>query len=186
MAEMLETAEILHNATPQSLIILDEVGRGTSTYDGLAIAWSTVEYIIKHVQAKTLFATHYHELSELKNIYPQVKNFTMKIREWENEIIFMRKLVEGVCDKSYGIHVAALAGLPLELIEKAKEISVELEKKEEDIKNKMDRKRKQLTLFSPPPSYSKVIDLLKQIDPDGITPRDALNLLYKIKEELEK
>jgi len=186
MAEMLETAEILHNATSQSLIILDEVGRGTSTYDGLAIAWSTVEYIIKHVKAKTLFATHYHELSELKNIYPQVKNYTMKIREWENEIIFMRKLVEGVCDKSYGIHVAALAGLPFELIERAKEISIELEKKEEDIKNRMDKKRKQLSLFSIPPSHSKVINLLKQINPDGITPKDALNLLYKIKEELKK
>ncbi len=119
MAEMLETAEILHQATAQSLVILDEVGRGTATYDGLAIAWAVAEHLYKHIRAKTLFATHFHELSQLAERYVGVKNYTVSVREWEGRIIFLRKVVPGVSSRSYGVHVAQLAGLPPDVVARA-------------------------------------------------------------------
>jgi DNA mismatch repair protein MutS len=130
MVEMNETANILNNATAKSLVILDEIGRGTSTFDGLSIAWSVAEHLHNEVKAKTLFATHYHELTELARTCSAVKNYNVAVREWSDQIIFIRKIVEGGTDKSYGIHVARLAGLPRPVIERAKEILRNLEESE--------------------------------------------------------
>jgi DNA mismatch repair protein MutS len=130
MVEMSETANILNNATTRSLIILDEIGRGTSTFDGLSLAWSIVEHLHNAVGAKTLFATHYHELTELAARLPRVKNFNVAVREWNDQIVFLRKIVEGATDKSYGIQVARLAGVPKTVLERAKEILVNLEESE--------------------------------------------------------
>jgi len=127
---MNETANILNNATAKSLVILDEIGRGTSTFDGLSIAWSVAEHLHNEVKAKTLFATHYHELTELARTCSAVKNYNVAVREWSDQIIFIRKIVEGGTDKSYGIHVARLAGLPRPVIERAKEILRNLEESE--------------------------------------------------------
>jgi DNA mismatch repair protein MutS len=123
MIEMIETANILNNSTPKSLIVLDEVGRGTSTFDGVSIAWAVAEYIHnnEHVQARTLFATHYHELTELEFSLQKVKNYNIAVKEWNDKIIFLRKIVKGGTDRSYGIHVAQLAGLPQEVIKRATE-----------------------------------------------------------------
>jgi len=132
MVEMNETANILNNATSRSLIILDEIGRGTSTFDGISIAWSVVEYIHNNTKAKTLFATHYHELTELSMTLDSVKNYNIAVKEWNDEIIFLRKIASGGADKSYGIQVARLAGLPKEVIERAKEVLSNLENKEFD------------------------------------------------------
>ena len=130
MVEMSETANILNNATPRSLIILDEIGRGTSTFDGLSLAWSIVEHLHNQVGAKTLFATHYHELTELAQRLPRIKNYNVAVREWHDAIVFLRKIVEGGTDKSYGIQVARLAGVPKEVVERAKQILVNLEESE--------------------------------------------------------
>ena len=130
MVEMCETANILNNATPRSLIILDEIGRGTSTFDGLSLAWSIVEHLHNQVGAKTLFATHYHELTELAARLPRLKNFNVAVREWHDQIVFLRKIVEGGTDKSYGIQVARLAGVPKGVLERAKEILRNLEESE--------------------------------------------------------
>ena len=130
MVEMTETANILNNATPRSLIVLDEIGRGTSTFDGLSLAWSIVEHLHNQVGAKTLFATHYHELTELAARLPRLKNFNVAVREWRNQIVFLRKIVEGDTDKSYGIQVARLAGVPREVLERAKQILSNLEESE--------------------------------------------------------
>jgi DNA mismatch repair protein MutS len=130
MVEMTETANILNNATPRSLIVLDEIGRGTSTFDGLSLAWSIVEHLHNQVGAKTLFATHYHELTELSVRLPRLKNFNVAVREWHDQIVFLRKIVEGGTDKSYGIQVARLAGVPKEVLERAKVILGNLEESE--------------------------------------------------------
>ncbi|HZQ47427.1 MAG TPA: DNA mismatch repair protein MutS, partial [Verrucomicrobiae bacterium] len=130
MVEMSETANILNNATARSLIILDEIGRGTSTFDGLSLAWSIVEHLHNQVGAKTLFATHYHELTELAGRLPRLKNFNVAVREWNDQIVFLRKIVEGGTDKSYGIQVARLAGVPKAVLERAKEILHNLEESE--------------------------------------------------------
>ena len=130
MVEMTETANILNNATPRSLVVLDEIGRGTSTFDGLSLAWSIVEHLHNQVGAKTLFATHYHELTELAVRLPRLKNFNVAVREWRDQIVFLRKIVEGGTDKSYGIHVARLAGVPKEVLERAKVILSNLEESE--------------------------------------------------------
>jgi DNA mismatch repair protein MutS len=128
MVEMNETANIANNATSRSLVILDEIGRGTSTFDGLSIAWSVAEFLHDVVQCKTLFATHYHELTELANARAGVKNYTVAVREWNDQIIFLRKIVAGGADRSYGIQVARLAGLPVPILERAKEILANLER----------------------------------------------------------
>ncbi|MFQ3671497.1 MAG: DNA mismatch repair protein MutS, partial [Verrucomicrobiia bacterium] len=127
MVEMNETANILNNATRDSLIILDEIGRGTSTFDGLSIAWAVAEHLHNEVKAKTLFATHYHELTELAASLPGVKNFNVAVREWNDQIVFLRKIVPGGADKSYGIQVARLAGLPRPVLDRAKRILRNLE-----------------------------------------------------------
>jgi DNA mismatch repair protein MutS len=130
MVEMSETANILNNATPRSLVVLDEIGRGTSTFDGLSLAWSIVEHLHNQSGAKTLFATHYHELTELAARLPRLKNFNVAVREWNDQIVFLRKIVPGATDKSYGIHVARLAGVPKSVLERAKEILGNLEQSE--------------------------------------------------------
>jgi DNA mismatch repair protein MutS len=130
MVEMCETANILNNATPRSLIVLDEIGRGTSTFDGLSLAWSIVEHLHNRVGAKTLFATHYHELTELAARLPRLKNFNVAVREWRDQIVFLRRIVEGGTDKSYGIHVARLAGVPKDVLDRAREILRNLEESE--------------------------------------------------------
>jgi DNA mismatch repair protein MutS len=130
MVEMNETANITNNATERSLVILDEIGRGTSTFDGLSIAWSVAEYLHDEVKARTLFATHYHELTELELTRAGVRNYNIAVREWNDQIIFLRKIIKGGADKSYGIQVARLAGLPAEIIARAKEILSNLEQHE--------------------------------------------------------
>ncbi|RYD69481.1 MAG: DNA mismatch repair protein MutS, partial [Verrucomicrobiaceae bacterium] len=130
MVEMCETANITNNATARSLIILDEIGRGTSTFDGLSIAWSVAEYLHDEIRARTLFATHYHELTDLARTRSGVKNFNVAVREWNDQIIFLRKIIPGGADKSYGIQVARLAGLPSRIIERSKEILANLEQQE--------------------------------------------------------
>jgi DNA mismatch repair protein MutS len=129
MVEMNETANILNHATPKSLVVLDEIGRGTSTFDGLSIAWAVAEFLHK-IGAKTLFATHYHELTELAVTLPRVKNYNVAVREWHDQVIFLHKILPGGTDKSYGIQVARLAGLPKEVLERAKEVLANLEEAE--------------------------------------------------------
>ena len=159
MVEMTETARILNTATPRSLVILDEIGRGTSTYDGISLAWSVVEYLHDHVGCRTLFATHYHELTDLEKSLSGVKNLNVAVREWQDEVVFLHKIVEGAADKSYGIHVARLAGVPREVIERSKEILAQLEEEHLDAEGraKIARPRPaekptqlQLTLFGRP------------------------------------
>jgi len=156
MVEMTETANILNNATPRSLIVLDEIGRGTSTFDGLSLAWSIVEHLHNVVGAKTLFATHYHELTELAQRLPRLKNFNVAVREWHDQIVFLRKIVEGGTDKSYGIHVARLAGVPKEVLERAKVILGNLEESELTPEGTVRQPRRQqdrdkLKQLAPPP-----------------------------------
>jgi DNA mismatch repair protein MutS len=157
MVEMCETANILNNATPRSLVILDEIGRGTSTFDGLSLAWSIVEHLHNQVGAKTLFATHYHELTELAARLPRLKNFNVAVREWHEQIVFLRRIVEGATDKSYGIQVARLAGVPRTVLERAKEILRNLEESEltpegnvrQSTRRQQDRDK--LKQLAPPP-----------------------------------
>jgi DNA mismatch repair protein MutS len=156
MVEMSETANILNNATARSLIILDEIGRGTSTFDGLSLAWSIVEHLHNQVGAKTLFATHYHELTELAQRLPRIKNYNVAVREWHDSIVFLRKIVEGGTDKSYGIQVARLAGVPKEVVERAKQILVNLEESELTPEGNVRQPRRQqerdkLKQLAPPP-----------------------------------
>ncbi len=156
MVEMSETANILNNATARSLIILDEIGRGTSTFDGLSLAWAIVEHLHNQVGAKTLFATHYHELTELAGRLPRLKNFNVAVREWHDQIVFLRKIVEGGTDKSYGIQVARLAGVPATVIERAKVILGNLEESELTPEGNVRRQRRQqdrekLRKLAPPP-----------------------------------
>jgi DNA mismatch repair protein MutS len=154
MVEMTETANILNNGTPRSLVVLDEIGRGTSTFDGLSLAWSIVEHLHNQVGAKTLFATHYHELTELSARLPRLKNYNVAVREWRDQIVFLRKIVEGGTDKSYGIHVARLAGVPKEVLERAKGILRNLEESEltpEGNVRPQTRERGKLQNLTPPP-----------------------------------
>jgi DNA mismatch repair protein MutS len=143
MVEMTETANILNNATARSLIVLDEIGRGTSTFDGLSLAWSIVEHLHNQVGAKTLFATHYHELTELSARLPRLENFNVAVREWHDQIVFLRKIVEGGTDKSYGIQVARLAGVPKDVLERAKQILSNLEESELTPEGNVRQPRKQ-------------------------------------------
>ncbi|MEN3043648.1 MAG: DNA mismatch repair protein MutS [Candidatus Hydrothermales bacterium] len=173
-SEMLEVSQILNNATERSLILLDEIGRGTSTYDGLSIAWAVSEDIIKRIKARTLFATHYHELTSLKDNYQVVKNLYTLVKEWKGEVIFLRKIIEGSMDRSYGIYVAKLAGIPKHVIERAREILINFENKRKVLKFN----KKQLELFEKP---DPLRDFIEKVNPDELSPRDALELIYKLK-----
>jgi DNA mismatch repair protein MutS len=199
MVEMWETKNILENATPRSLLLLDEIGRGTSTFDGLSIAWSVAEHIHDRIGALTMFATHYHELTDLAQVKPKTKNYHVAVREWEDQIIFLRKLLPGGANRSYGIHVAQLAGLPGSVIERAKEILKNLEAHELDVdgqpaltrakkKFKAQEDRRQFTLFTPgtPPPPSPAMEELAKISPDSLTPMQALTALAKLKAMLEE
>lgn len=181
MVEMKEVANILKNATDKSLIILDEVGRGTSTFDGMSIAWSIVEYISENIGAKTVFATHYHELSKIEETYKNVSNLNIKVKKDGEEIIFLRKIVEGWTDNSYGIDVAKLAGIDEKVTKRAEEILKSLEKtKDLNVKVKKDVVFEK-SLFDV--KKDNFIDDLKKLDPDSLTPREALDLVYEIKKK---
>ncbi|MFQ6618471.1 MAG: DNA mismatch repair protein MutS, partial [Fidelibacterota bacterium] len=196
LAEMNETAKILHNATPESLIILDEIGRGTSTYDGMSIAWAITEYIHnnKDICAKTLFATHYHELTELESFLSGVKNYNVSVKEFGDKIVFLRKIVQGGCDHSYGIHVAQLAGLPVSVIKRSKEILHNLEMKQgipqkaEISSSGIGRSpgdemvESQLDIFHE--KERRLREKLSRIDINKMTPLEALAKLEELKREL--
>ncbi len=192
MVEMQETANILNNATGQSLVIMDEIGRGTSTFDGLSIAWAVAEYLhdLKGKGVKTLFATHYHELTELARLKPRVKNYNISVKEWNDEIIFLRKLVEGGTNRSYGIQVARLAGIPEQVIVRAKKILYNIENDEYSVKDlsalpedePVSKKgHLQLNLFSKPNHF--VMEKLQKLDISKMTPLDALNCLNELCEK---
>ena len=198
MVEMVETANILNHATHKSLLILDEVGRGTSTYDGVSIAWAVVEYIAQKLKARTLFATHYHELTRLSASFPNVKNFNIAVREWNEQILFLRKIVEGGTDKSFGIQVARLAGVPKSVVERAKKILASLEtgqafpvKKEKGAELEPQPEvpstqgLNQLSFFGKGGTHP-VLEELKNLDLDDLTPREALNLLAEWKKKTQE
>ena len=187
MVEMTETAAILHTATARSLILLDEVGRGTATYDGLAIAWAAVEYLHARVRAKTLFATHYFELTELGEQLAGVKNYHVSVKETGGGIVFLRKVEPGAADRSYGIEVAKLAGLPNEVVERAREVLAEHEFAEEQATAHLSPgaapPAAQLTIFTP--LSQPVLDKLRAVDLNRLTPLEALNLLAELKRQIE-
>ncbi len=185
LAEMTETANILNNATRRSLLILDEIGRGTSTYDGLSIAWASVEYIVKNTKAKTLFATHYHELTELERLSDEIKNYNLECKKWKDKIIFLRKVVRGGCPQSYGIEVAKLAGLPKDVIERAKRILVSLEREERRGSSERLMQPLQLGIFDEV-KESEVERELKNIDIEKLTPIDALLILKSLKDKIKE
>jgi DNA mismatch repair protein MutS len=194
MVEMRETADILKEATPRSLVILDEIGRGTSTFDGLSIAWAVAEYLHDKKGPKTLFATHYHELTELAMTKPRVKNYNVAVSEWNGEIIFLRRIVEGGTSRSYGIQVARLAGLPEEVVARAREVLANLENeeldekgmprlahgKEKDLAQQLD----QLDLFGR--RDDRLYRELQKVDPNHLTPLEAVQLIYHWKKMMEE
>ncbi|MEN8153281.1 MAG: DNA mismatch repair protein MutS [Acidobacteriota bacterium] len=196
LIEMIETSIILNNITGKSLILLDEIGRGTSTYDGLSIAWSVIEYLhsLKE-RPKTLFATHYHELTELSEILDRLKNFHITVREWEDNVVFLHKIVPGATDQSFGIHVAKIAGIPDTVIERSKDILLDLEKKElnrlvkERITGNIKKiPKKQKTLFPDDKElkvWDEIRDKLKEIDITNITPLESMNILHYLKHKSE-
>ena len=204
MVEMSEVANILRNATKNSLLILDEIGRGTSTYDGLSIAWAVVEYIssMDLLGAKTLFATHYHELTELEGKLPGVNNYCISVKEAGDDIVFLRKIIKGGADKSYGIQVARLAGVPEVVLARAKEIAAELsehditvtaaadimprilENTEKDRKKKKGETEGQLSFFGNA-EESSVVEDIKALDLSNMTPMKALLYLNDLQERLK-
>ena len=193
LIEMNETANILNNATSRSLILLDEIGRGTSTFDGLSIAWAVTEYLHDHSdqKPKTLFATHYHELVELEELLPRVKNYNMQVKKYGDKIVFVRKIAPGGCDHSFGIEVAQLAGLPKSVIHRAKEVMKNLESHNISAhKDKRELAKEtaspvQITLFDDTIGL-KLKDALSKMDVDALTPLEALNALSALKQQLEK
>jgi DNA mismatch repair protein MutS len=185
MVEMVETAAILNQATSRSLVILDEIGRGTATYDGLAIAWAAAEHLHETNKSRALFATHYHEMVALCERLKSMAPFTMKVREWNDSIVFLHEVVSGTADRSYGIHVAKLAGLPDAVVARAEEVLRALEEGREG--HKPLAKIDDLPLFgasAPVAKGSAVEDALKTIEPDALTPKQALEVLYDLKRKL--
>ncbi len=182
MVEMIEAANILHHATPRSLLILDEIGRGTSTYDGLSIAWAVVEYIHNHprLRARTLFATHYHELTQLSDLLPGVRNYNVAVSEAEGQVVFLHKIIPGGADRSYGIHVAQLAGLPRPVILRASEILNQLEASSGKAVHINPEMPQQMALF---PETNPLVDELKELDINSLSPIEALNRLYEWKQK---
>jgi DNA mismatch repair protein MutS len=178
MVEMVETANILHHATPRSLLILDEIGRGTSTYDGVSIAWAVVEYLHNHprLRSKTLFATHYHELTQLADLLPGVRNYNVAVSEAEGQVVFLHKIIPGGADRSYGIHVGQLAGLPRPVVQRAGEILQQLEASSGKAVRINPLAPKQLALF---PETNPLLEELKTIDVNALSPIEALNKLFE-------
>jgi len=191
MVEMQELSNILSNATANSLVILDEIGRGTSTYDGLSIAWATVEYIAnkEKIGAKTLFATHYHELVDVAEQVEGVKNYSVAVKEKGDDVIFLRKIVPGGTDESYGIYVAKLAGISKQVISRAKQILKELEDVDLAKKSINSRKKKitteeiQVDMFNY--KMAEITKILEKTNLDELSPKDALDVLYRLKEKIE-
>ena len=185
MVEMIEAANILHHATSRSLLILDEIGRGTSTYDGVSIAWGMIEYIHNHPQlrAKTLFATHYHELTQLADLLPGVRNYNVAVSEADGKVVFLHKIVPGGADRSYGIHVAQLAGLPKPVVARANEIMAELEKTSGRAVKINPHTAQQVALF---PETNPLLDELKSLDVNELSPIEALNKLFEWQKRFTK
>ena len=189
MVEMSETAGILNNLSPRSLVVVDEIGRGTSTYDGLSLAWAVAEYLEKN-KVRTLFATHFHELTALSEKHSGVKNYNVSVKEWKDEIVFLHKIVPGGCDDSYGIYVAKLAGIPKEVIKRGSEILTRLELSG-NLQDKIRKKKEvQLTLFSGKTEDDKLARDIKQdiltTEINKLSPIDALNKIQEWKEMLDK
>ena len=187
MVEMTETANILNNATDRSLVVLDEIGRGTSTLDGLSLAWAIAEHIASEVRCRTLFATHYHELTDLASRFKGVRNLNVAVREWEDQVIFLHRIVEGGTDRSYGIHVARLAGIPADVLKRARQLLSELAvqhvgKPKISAKQRRTEDDQQLKLFVDP--RQEVITILAGANLDELTPMQAFDLLRKLKEKL--
>ena len=196
LVEMIETSIILNNTTPKSLILLDEIGRGTSTFDGLSIAWAVIEYLHSiNEKPKTLFATHYHELTELSDVLERVKNYHITVREWQDNVVFLHKIVAGPSDQSFGIHVAKIAGIPEPVIERSKEVLLNLEKKEFNrlVKERISGKIKKLSgmpqnLFAEDAElkvWDEIREKLKEVNITQITPLEALNILHFLKHRSE-
>ena len=185
MVEMMEVSNILKYATNDSLIILDEVGRGTSTFDGLSIAWSVMEYLSKELKAKTLFATHYHELTELEGSLDGVKNYRISVKEFNNTILFLRKIVRGGTNKSFGIEVASLAGLPKSVITRAKDILHTLEENELNRNSNLIDKS---TITKPRenPHTQEIISVLKELNVNALTPLNAFDMIVNLAELAKK
>jgi DNA mismatch repair protein MutS len=192
MVEMEETANIMNNSSPASLVVMDEIGRGTSTFDGLSIAWAVAEFLhdIRGAGVKTLFATHYHELTDLVKVKPRVKNFNIAVKEWNDEIIFLHKIVEGGTNRSYGIQVARLAGIPDRIIKRAKKVLSNIEHtghvlgaKSGGTEDKKSSKsgQIQLSLFRAP--ANEIMEKLRDVDISSMTPLEALNYLSQLKEK---
>ena len=188
MVEMVETAAILNQATGRSLVILDEIGRGTATFDGLSIAWAAMEHLHDKNRSRGLFATHFHELTQLTKKLPRLGNLTMRVTDWNGDVVFLHEVVAGAADRSYGIQVAKLAGLPPSAVERAKKILAELEKGSRS--SPVERMLDDLPLFAgldaPPPAPAVPIrdhlrEALDAVDPDELTPKQALEALYALK-----
>jgi DNA mismatch repair protein MutS len=193
MVEMQETANILHTATSRSLVVLDEIGRGTATFDGLSIAWAVAEHLATNakIRPKTLFATHYHELTELTVTLKQAQNWNVAVREDDDGIVFLHKIVSGAADRSYGIHVARLAGIPIQVVERARVILETLENDHVDknglpkvpARRTTSKSEKQLELFHV--MEHPLIDRLREMTPERMTPLEALEALHRMREELK-
>lgn len=186
LVEMIETSNILHNATEKSLILLDEVGRGTSTFDGLSIAWGVVEYINEQLKARTIFATHYHELTGMADLYDRIVNYQVSVKRWENKIIFLHKIIPGGCDDSYGIEVARLAGIPRRTISRSREILRLLESgkfSQSELARGVHKTIVQRSLFDSRPSA--IEEELKEIDINNLTPLEAIRILNKLKDMMD-
>jgi DNA mismatch repair protein MutS len=192
MVEMVETAAILNQAGERSLVILDEIGRGTATFDGLSIAWAAVEYLHEHNRPRAIFATHFHEMTALAGKLPRLKNHTMRVKEWEGDVVFLHEVARGAADRSYGVQVARLAGLPAAVVSRAKAVLAQLETG--DSAGRADRLVDDLPLFSAairreapaPPKADLVAESLAGLNPDELTPREALEALYRLKGLAEK
>jgi DNA mismatch repair protein MutS len=181
MVEMTETANILNNATNESLVLMDEIGRGTSTYDGLSLAWATAEYLAKHVAAKTLFATHYFELTELVEQLDMLANVHLDAIEYQDTIAFKHTVLEGAASKSFGLQVAGLAGVPKSVIKRAKQKLALLESHQSisEMPLAQDTNLQQVDLFS---NSNPVLDELERIEPDNLTAKQALDIVYRLKQ----
>jgi DNA mismatch repair protein MutS len=188
MVEMTETANILNNATPRSLVVLDEIGRGTSTLDGLSLAWAIAEHVASSVRSRTLFATHYHELTDLAQRFKGVRNLNVAVREWEDQVVFLHRIVEGGTDRSYGIHVARLAGVPRPVLERARQLLSELAVHHVSLKKGLKHRRpeaeNQLPLFEDP--AAELFKALAGLNLDAMTPLQAFELLREWKQKWAK
>src|SRR5580765_4235770 len=189
---MVETAAILNQASEKSLVILDEIGRGTATFDGLSIAWATLEHLHDVNKCRALFATHFHELGALKERLAALAPYTMRVKEWQNEVVFLHEVAAGAADRSYGIHVAQLAGLPAAVVSRAEEVLAALEKGEQS--GAVTRLADDLPLFAAAPArpaggvakakVSEVDQALAAVNPDELSPKQALDLVYQLRQRL--